>query len=73
MRAYWLWPARIAAIAASLMKSGPSKLGKPWPRLTAPCWSGEARHLGEDGGAEALKPGAEVRLSTAAHAAASVA
>ena len=34
---------------------------------------GEARHLREDRGAEALKSGAEVRLSTAAHAAGSVA
>ena len=33
--AYCPCPARMAAIAASLTKSGPSKLGKPCPRLMA--------------------------------------
>ena len=33
---YWLWPARIAAMAASATTAGPSVSGKPWPRLTAP-------------------------------------
>src|SRR6266536_5086432 len=37
MRAYWPRPSRIAAIAASLTKSGPSKSGNPWARLMAPC------------------------------------
>src|SRR5437764_15155744 len=33
---YWLWPARIAATAASATSAGPSVSGKPWPRLMAP-------------------------------------
>src|SRR5690606_36065582 len=33
--AYWLWPARIAATAASATSAGGSKSGKPCPRLTA--------------------------------------
>ena len=37
MRAYWPCPARIAAIAASFAKSGPSKSGNPCERLIAPC------------------------------------
>ncbi len=37
MGAYWLCPALRAATAASLTNSGPSKSGKPWARLTAPC------------------------------------
>ena len=50
--AYWFTPPSMAARAAALITSGPSKSGKPWPRLTAPCSSGEAGELGEDGGAE---------------------
>src|SRR6266705_2422503 len=37
MRAYWPRPSRIAAIAASLTKPGPSKSGNPWARLMARC------------------------------------
>src|SRR5262245_29870210 len=33
---YWLSPARIAAIAASITSGGPSVSGKPWPRLIDP-------------------------------------
>ena len=42
MGAYWLCPASIASRAARLTKSGPSKSGKPWPRLTARCWMARA-------------------------------
>src|SRR5450759_2955494 len=37
IRAYCPRPWRIASTAASLTKSGPSKSGNPWARLTAPC------------------------------------
>ena len=33
---YWLWPARMAATAASITSGGPSSSGKPWPRLIEP-------------------------------------
>ncbi len=33
---YWLWPARMAAMAASATSAGPSVSGNPWPRLMAP-------------------------------------
>ncbi len=33
---YWLWPARIAAMAASSTSGGPSVSGKPCPRLIEP-------------------------------------
>src|SRR4051812_20312851 len=33
---YWLWPARMAAMAASATSGGPSVSGNPWPRLMAP-------------------------------------
>ena len=33
---YWLWPARMAATAASITSGGPSSSGKPWPRLMEP-------------------------------------
>ena len=33
---YWLWPARMAATAASSTSSGPSVSGKPCPRLSEP-------------------------------------
>ena len=33
---YWLWPARMAATAASSTSGGPSVSGKPWPRLIEP-------------------------------------
>src|SRR4051812_25350668 len=33
---YWLWPSRIAWIAASATTAGPSVSGKPCPRLIAP-------------------------------------
>ena len=42
MGAYWLWPAFMAAMAASMTKAGPSKSGKPWPRLMASCWRARA-------------------------------
>ena len=51
---YWLWPARIAATAASSTSAGPSSSGKPWPRLIDAGGDGQRRHLGEDRGAEAL-------------------
>src|SRR4051812_46921412 len=35
--AYWLRSAAMAFCAASLMKAGAGKSGKPWPRFTAPC------------------------------------
>ena len=31
---YWLWPARMASIAASSTEAGPSVSGNPWPRFT---------------------------------------
>src|SRR3954447_816179 len=37
--AYWLAPAAMAAWAASLISTGPSSSGKPWPRLIAPVLS----------------------------------
>src|SRR5689334_17052924 len=33
---YWLWPALMAATAASATSGGPSVSGKPWPRLMDP-------------------------------------
>ena len=39
IRAYCPNPARIAAIAASFARSGPSKSGNPCDRLMAPCAS----------------------------------
>src|SRR5689334_2448611 len=33
---YWLWPARMAATAASATSAGPSVSGKPCPRLIDP-------------------------------------
>jgi hypothetical protein len=42
MGAYWLCPALTAAMAASFTKSGPSKLGKPCPRLMALCFAARA-------------------------------
>ena len=33
---YWLWPARMAAMAASITSGGPSSSGNPWPRLIEP-------------------------------------
>src|SRR5258708_7472359 len=35
LTAYWLSPARMAAMAAAFTASGPSKSGKPWPKLMA--------------------------------------
>src|SRR5439155_21019163 len=40
--AYWFRSAAIASAAARLTNSGPAKSGKPWPRLTAPCWTASA-------------------------------
>ena len=40
--AYWLWPLRIAACAASSTAAGPSSSGKPCPRLMAPVCTANA-------------------------------
>eukprot|EP01137_Pigoraptor_chileana_P035362 Opistho-2@29247 len=42
MGAYWLWPARMAVSTASIRAGAQAKSGKPWPRLTAPCWAARA-------------------------------
>src|SRR4051794_37077136 len=34
--AYWLWPVRSACTAVSTTAGGPSRSGKPWPRLRLP-------------------------------------
>ena len=64
---YWLWPARIAATAASSTSAGPSVSGKPWPEVDRAGRDGQRRHLGEDRRAEALHALDEVRRSPIGH------
>src|SRR3954451_17595891 len=53
---YWLWPSRIAWIAASATTAGPSVSGNPCPRLIAP-----VRTAGADISAKIVVPNPAMR------------
>src|SRR4030095_6566426 len=40
--AYWLCPAARASLKKRCRRGSQSKSGKPWPRLTAPCFTASA-------------------------------